>query len=72
MFISFIVWSYSKDILHHAAALKIHLVVGKFQGIFFWGGTLVKNEGKQMVSSVLCITINRFYGCYCDSSKHDI
>ena len=28
---SSIVWSYSKDLLHHAA-LKIHLVVGKFQG----------------------------------------
>ena len=26
-----IVWSYSKDLLHHGA-LKIHIVVGKFQG----------------------------------------
>ena len=31
MLMSSIVWSYSKDLLHHAA-LKIHLVVGKFQG----------------------------------------
>ena len=31
MFMCSIVWSYSKDLLHHAA-LKIHLVVGKFQG----------------------------------------
>ena len=31
MFMYSIVWSYSKDLLHHAA-LKIHLVVGKFQG----------------------------------------
>ena len=31
MLMSSIVWSYSKDLLHHAA-LKVHLVVGKFQG----------------------------------------
>ena len=42
MFISSIVWSYSKDLLHHAA-LKIHLVVGKFQEFVFLV-LLVKNE----------------------------
>ena len=36
MFMYFIVWPYSKDLLHHDA-LKFNLVVGKFQ------------EGKQKV-----------------------
>ena len=30
-----IVWSHSKDLLH-LAALKIHLVVGKFEGKFYF------------------------------------
>ena len=52
---SSIVWSYSKDLLHHAA-LKIHLVVRKFQGKINFSYFLLKM--KNLVSSILCITIN--------------
>ena len=73
MFMSSIVWSYNKNLLHYGA-LKKHLVVGKFQlmkeNIIF--RTFNKKRIKNLVSSILCITINRFYGCYCDSSKRDL
>ena len=45
MFMSSIVWSYSKDLLHHAA-LKIHFVVGKFQGEKKKGGEKRRRKKK--------------------------
>ena len=67
MLMSSIVWSYGKDLLHHAALnLKIHLVVGEFQGgkkIFYRTFSIKKKKKK--------VSINGVYGCYCDSSKHD-
>ena len=44
MFMSSIVWSYSKDLLHHACCTEIHLVVGKFQGKIIFFALLVNNE----------------------------
>ena len=73
MLMSSIVWSYSKDLLHHAA-IKIHLVVGKFQGKKKSVYHTFSKKKKKFVSSILCITINRVYACIaivCDSSKHD-
>ena len=31
VFMTTIIWSYSKDLLHHACSTKMHLVAGKFQ-----------------------------------------
>ena len=48
---SFLVWSYSKDLLHHAA-LKFNLVVGRFQGekkIIIW---FLPSHAKQLTDSM--------------------
>ena len=70
MIMSSVVWSHIKDLLHHAA-LKIHLMVSKFQENFHFIVFLL-TKFKYCVSSILRIPMKRAYGCYCDSSKHDI
>ena len=64
-------WSYSKDLLHHACCTKTTPCGRKVSRNFFFIALLVK----KIISFFHLMHNNivyNYYGCYCDSPKYDI